>query len=186
MSAKPRHHDALAFVIAYAVDVIATARRAGSPNQHGLSAHSEQWGAEAEADLEHFCSRLGNALTRLSVAGLTRTHAGTDELARIGVLADARRILLAPRHNLREAGRLPRVALTEREAAPTFREVMSEHNNAATSSRKIREIGVELARQTAMSIRHELGVDPSVLRSDEIDPRIFASSRSLRSFTGPA
>jgi hypothetical protein len=130
--------------------------------------------AEAEADLERFCGLLGHALTQLSVTGLTRTHAGTDELARIGVLADARRMLLAPRHNLREGGRLPRVALTEREAAPTFSEVMSKHNNAATSSRKIREIGVELARETAMSIRRGLGVDPVVLRSDEIDPRILA------------
>jgi len=160
-----------AFVVAYAVDVTATARGAKPPNR-GLSLYGEEWMAQAAMDLHDFCGKLGNALCALEgkVAGLKRTHADASDLARTGVFADAQRMLLAPRHHVRETGRLPRVTLNEREVAPTARlnAAFVQYETASNSSHEVRRAGVMVATQMAREIRLSLGVDPVVLRSDEI------------------
>jgi hypothetical protein len=183
IAARPRHRDALAFVVAYAVDVMATARGAKPPPSGGLSDHSREWTAQAASDLETFCDKLSDEFRELggNVVGLTRDHAHADELAQRGIFAQAHTMLLAPRHHLRDSGRLPRVTLSEREAVPTnlFAAFMDEHATASDSSLEVRRAGIRVATKIAREIRLELGVDLVVLRSDEIHPRVLADARCV-------
>lgn len=111
---KTRNQDALAYAVALAVVSCAAARRevTNQPRRVPSEDQRAEFEATAADDLNTALGRLGFALQ--AQPEVKRDHADLEDLERLGILSIAVEMLLAPRHELRDTGRLPRVVTEPR------------------------------------------------------------------------